>query len=798
MLKNYLKTAYRSLKKNRTFSIINILGLAFGLVACLLIVFYVFDELSYDSYNTKAGRIYRVNNDVKFAGNTKSYATSPAVMAGELKSTFPEIEQTVRFFDRGGFNVKKGDQNIYEEKMINVDPSIFTVFSLPMLYGNPATALLQPHTVVINQSTAQKYFNRTNVVGQILTFNDTALYKITGVIKDIPAQSHFNYDFLISLSTLRESNTNNWFNTDCNTYLLLKLGADYRKLEAKFPAFVRQNASGQLLNVFNLTFSKLTANGDYFRFDLTPLKQIHLRSNRIAELGANGNIQYVYIFLAIAILILLLACVNFINLSTARSANRAREVGVRKLLGSSRGYLVAQFLSESIILTFVATLIAVFTTWALLPEFNQLSGKHLIVTPHLMLYLVPGLFILVIAIGGLAGTYPAFVLSAFKPINVLKGKIMGSVQGVRLKGMLVVFQFSISVFLIIGTLVIYNQLKYIQSRDLGFNREQVLVVRNGRFLGEQAKIFKQMVKQLPGVENATLSTYLPTSLARASTILFKDPIQKQALSTQFWKVDADYLNTLGMKLASGRNFSDQMPTDSSAIIINETAARQLGFADPLNQNMYEGRTKYHIIGVIKDFNFESLRSNVTPLAFTLKYNRGKVAIRVNAANIPALIDQVGNIWRKLSPGHPFTYSFMDEDFNTIYNTEQRIGTIFIVFTSLAIIIACLGLFGLAAYAAAQRTKEIGIRKVLGADVVVIAAMLSKDFVRLVCIAILIASPLAWYAMNKWLQSFAYRVTLHWYIIALAGLAALLIAFITVSYQSVKAAIANPVKSLRSE
>jgi putative ABC transport system permease protein len=798
MIRNYIKTAFRSLTKNKGFTAINVLGLALGLATCLLIVCYVVDELSYDNYNVKAERIYRVNNDIKFGGNTKSYATAAAIFGTSVKSNFPQVEQVVRFLDRGGANVKKDDQDIYEEKMIYADPSIFDVFTLPMTSGNPATALTEPHTIVINERTAEKYFKSTNVIGQVLTFNDTAQYKITGVIKDIPSQSHFNFDFFISISTLAESRGNSWFANNFNTYLLLKPGADYKKLEARFPEFVRKNASGQLLNMFNLTFDKLEKSGNYFNFSLTPLKQIHLQSNRIAELGINSNIQYIYVFSAIAIFILLIAAVNFMNLSTARSANRAREVGVRKVLGSSRTSLMVQFITESIILTFFATLIAVFLAWALLPLFNQVSGKQLMVTSQLLIWMIPALLVIVMVIGVLAGSYPAFFLSAFRPVNVLKGKISGGFKGVRLRSFLVVFQFSISIFLIIGTLVIYNQLKFIQSKDVGYDRDQVLIVRNGRFLGDQAKTFKQEIKKLPGVKNATLSTFLPTALARESTVIFKDPIQKQALSTQFWEVDEDYLNTLGMKLASGRNFSDQMLTDSSAVIINEAAAKLLGFSNPLNENIYEGKTPYHIIGVIKDFNFESLRNNVSPLMLRLAANRGKVAVRISTANIPFLLSQIGEKWKQLTPGHPFTYSFMDQDFNNIYNTEQRIGKIFISFSTLAILIACLGLFGLAAYAAEQRTKEIGIRKVLGATVANITAMLSKDFLMLVMLSIIIASPIAWYAMNKWLQDYANRINIGWPVFVFAGSIAVVIAFITISFQSIKAALANPVKSLRSE
>jgi len=799
MIKNYIKTAFRSLTKNKEFTAINVLGLALGLATCLLIVFYVFDELSYDRYNVNLDRIYRVNDDIKFGSNTNSYATTPAALAPTVKNTFPEVEQVVRFLDRGGAMVKRGTENIYEEKMINVDASVFDVFTLPVINGDPANALKEPHTVVIDEHIANKYFNTTNVVGKTLVFNDTAVYKITAVIKDIPKQSHFNFEFLISMSTQPESRDINWFVNNFNTYVLLKPGSDPKKLEAKLPGFISKNASGQLLRVFNLTFNKLEQSGDYFKFNFTPVKQIHLRSNRIGELGVNGNLQYIYIFSAIALFILLIACVNFMNLSTARSVKRAREVGVRKVLGSSRKYLIAQFLCESVIVAFIAMIIAVCAVWALLPFFNQMAGKNLSVTPHMLARSIPALFILVFIIGGFAGSYPALFLSAVKPIDVLKGKVASGFKGGQLRSFLVIFQFSVSVFLIIGTLIIYDQLKYIQSKDIGYNRDHVLIVRNGRFLGKQAQNFKQEIKNLPGVKNATLSNFLPTALAKNGTTLFKNPVQKQALTTQKWTVDENYINTLGIKVIVGRDFSNQMATDSSAIIINQTAAKLLGFANPINQSLYEGKQQYHIIGVIKDFNFTSLRDNVTPLTLTLAENRGKLAIRINSANISALLSQIGEKWKQRAVGQPFTYTFMDQDFDVTYRTEQRIGTLFIAFSTLAILIACLGLFGLAAYATEQRTKEIGIRKVLGASVSTIVGMMSKDFIKLVCIAILIASPLAWWAMQKWfLQGYAYHQNISWWIVTFAGLGAILIAFVTVSFQAIKAALANPVKSLKTE
>lgn len=807
MIRNYLKTAYRTLIKNKGFTAINVFGLALGLTTCLLIVFYVFDELSYDRYNIKADRIYRVNNDTKFNGNLYSDAVTPAPLASTLLAGYPEVEKTVRFRQRGSAHVKKGDQNIEEQNITYCDPSIFEVFTLPMLSGNAVSALKEPNTIVITESIAKKYFNRTDVVGKTLTFNKVKNYTITGIIKDIPRQSHFRFDFYISMPTLDESKEDSWLSNNFQTYILLKKGADYKKIENEFPQLIKDYMGVQLQGVTHSSFNDFEKSGNYFRFSLVQLTKIHLESNRGGELGSNGNILYVYIFSAIATFILLIACVNFMNLSTARSSNRAKEVGVRKVLGSTRKYLIAQFLAESIIITLIATLIAVFAAWALLPLFNQISGKELSVSSSLLRWLLPSLAILILVIGCLAGSYPAFFLSAFQPIDVLKGKLAGGFKGRGLRSFLVVFQFSISIFLIIGTLVIYNQLKYIQNKDLGYNRDHVLVVQNTSALGPQAKIFKREIKQLPGVINTTLTGYAPTANRRNSGTLYKnhtlDP--KNALISQIWSIDEDYLGTLEMKLIKGRNFSKDMPTDSSALIINETAAKLLGFSNTINKQVYRSQDDfgkqietYHIVGVVKDFNFASLKDNIAPVVLKLDEDRDALNIRINSTNIPALLALVENKWKELSPHQQFVYSFMDQDFDAAYRSEQRIGTIFISFSTLAILIACLGLLGLAAYAAEQRNKEIGIRKVLGASVSTIVGMLSMDFIKLVVISILIASPLAWFAMNKWLQGFAYRENIQWWILVIAGTVAILIAFIPISFQSIKAALANPVKSLRSE
>jgi len=808
MIKNYIKTAFRSLQKNKGFTAINVLGLALGLATCLLIVFYVVDELSYDKYNVNASRIYRVNEDLKLGDNKVQYAVCMAPLAQTLKNDFPDVENTVRLKKIGDMHVTKGTESILEDNALFADPSVFDVFTLPAIYGDEKTALTEPNTVVITEDMAKKYFGRLNVVGEslIIDGNLQKPIKVTAVIKNIPEQSHFHADFLVSMASNPEGHSTEWLRSDYNTYVLMRKGADYKKLEAQFPQFLRKYSGGQMQQELNMSYDTFEKNGSYFRLNMMPLTDIHLHSNLTGELGINGNVEYVYIFSAIAIFILLIACVNFMNLSTARSANRAREVGVRKVLGSARKHLMFQFLAESTMVTFIAVIIALVAAMLILPAFNHFAGKNIVVNSHTLIWLAPSALIAILLIGFLAGLYPAFFLSAFNPMQVLKGKISAGFKGGALRSFLVVLQFSISIFLIIGTLVIYNQLHYIQNRDLGYNRNQVLIIQHAFELGDHAKTFKQEIKQLPGVTNATLSGYLPVKSTRGTGIFYKEAVAdpKQSLFPQIWSIDEDYISTLAMKIKSGRDFSAQMPSDSNAIVINETTAKFLGFTDPVNKVVYRSSggpnptyKPYTIIGMVKDFNFSSLRDNISPVVMQLNTDNSSLSIKVNTANIPALLSQIETKWKDFTPAH-FQYTFMDQDFDAMYRSEQRIGTIFIAFTTLAIVIACLGLFGLAAYAAEQRTKEIGIRKVLGASIANIAGMLSKDFIKLICIAIVISSPIAWYLMQKWLQDFAYRINIEWWVIAIAGFAAILVAFITISFQSVKAAVANPVNSLRSE
>lgn len=806
MLRNYFKVAFRNLWKNKGYSAINIFGLAIGLATCLLILIFVMDELSYDRFHKKADRIYRVDAEINFGGSHQHYAVASDPMGPTLKADFPQVEQAVRFRQYGGFRVKKGEENVQEHRVVHVDSTIFDVFSLPLLEGNPKTALSDPSSVVITEEMAQKYFGSAEVLGKILRIDDERDYRVSGVLKSIPKQSHIRFDFFRPLQS-EESRAGNWLSHNFNTYIVLREGADPKRLEAQFGAISKKYVGPQVQAFLNASLDELEKGGSYLRYSLMPLTKIHLQSNKAGEIGPTGNIQYVYIFSAIAAFILLIACVNFMNLSTARSANRAKEVGVRKVLGSHKKALVAQFLTESILISAVSLLLALGLAQLLLPFFNQLSGKEIEVGLFTKPWLLPSLVVLMLIVGLLAGSYPSFYLSSFQPVTVLKGKLSGGFKRSWLRSSLVVFQFSISIILIVGTVVIYSQLKFIRNKNLGFSRDQVLVVQNGYALGNKAASFKNEIKTLQGVEAVTMTGYLPTGVYRNDNPLFADASldQKSAVSLQNWYVDEDYVPTLKMQVVKGRNFNRQMATDSSGVLINEAAARLLPFAEPVGQTVYfveDMKTKqsrpFRILGVIKDFNFNSLREVVSPMALFYGQEQGSFAIRLQTADAGNILSLIQNKWKAMAPGQPFNHSFMDEDFNRIYEGEQRVGKIALSFSVLAILIACLGLFGLVTYAAEQRTKEIGIRKVLGASVGNIVNMLSIDFVRLVAVAILIAFPLAWYGMNKWLQDFAYRIPIDWKVFLVAGVAAVLIAVITVSAQAIKAALANPVKNLRTE
>ncbi len=642
MFKNYFKTALRNLSKNKFYTSINIIGLAVGLATCLLIFLYVVDELGYDKYNANAARIYRVNNDIKFNGNYLDLAQVPAVMGPTMLREMPQVQQYVRINWHGSFLVKKGDENIQEQRVAYADSTLFDVFTLPVIAGDAKTALKDYHSLVITETIAKKYFNSTDVVGKTMLMNDTSNYKITAVIKDIPKQSHFHFDFFVPMLENGGINEDNWLSENYTTYILLKKNADVKQLEAQLNPFMDKHVGPQLQSVVNISLSDFKKGGGYIRASLTPLTAIHLHSNKQGELEGNGNAEYVYIFSGIALMILLIACVNFMNLSTARSSNRAKEVGVRKVLGSLRANLIQQFLTESFLISFIALVVAVLMAWLLLPYFNQLAGKEINAAALLQPNMVLSLIVLMLIVGLLAGSYPAFFLSSFQPIDVLKGKLAKGFKRSWLRNSLVVFQFVISIVLIFGTIVIYNQLNYIRNKDIGFNRNQVVIINHANTLGNQTETFKNELLQVSGVQSATMSGYLPVNYGRNSNTYFTSPTldPTTGINVQAWTVDENYIPTLGLKIVEGRNFSPQFLTDSTGIIINEAAAKFLATKNLLNKKFYTLKDiqskqliDYHIIGIVKNFNFSSLRDVVTPLALFLGKDNGNISVRISSGDI---------------------------------------------------------------------------------------------------------------------------------------------------------------------
>ncbi|HEU4472091.1 MAG TPA: ABC transporter permease [Flavisolibacter sp.] len=809
MLKNYLKIAFRNLWKNKTFSLINIAGLAIGLCCFLLIAIYVMDELSFDRHNKHAERIYRVHADIRFGGNDLRLPQTSDMMGPMLRKDYPQVEEYTRIYSNSGSKLlKKGNGYIKEDKLAHVDSTFFDVFTAEPISGDLKYALNEPNTVVLTATAAIKYFGTVECLGKFIETREFSgkPYKVTAVIKDFPSNSHFDLQLLFPMKNVQydwgQFVSHNFF-----TYLLLKEGADPAALEAKFGEYVDRYVLPQAKQFMQIgSMAEFEKAGNKLKYSMMKLTDLHLRSDRSFELSAPGNIQYIYIFSAVALAILLIACINFMNLTTARSAGRAREVGIRKVLGTERRNLVLQFLSESTLMTVISFILALGLLYAVMPFFNDLAGKTMKVgqlsSPWLLLMLV----LLPFAVGLLAGCYPAFYLSSFKPIAVLKGKFSAGKAASGFRSTLVVVQFFTSIILIIATIVIYRQLDYIRSTNPGFERDQVMVVNDTYLLGSKAETFRNEVRALPGVLSGTLSSFLPVSnSARNDNSYSKEAVMdvNSGFNMQAWFVDQDYLSTMGMKLLKGRNFSSAFGSDSTAIIINETAAKFLDYKDPVGQRIYkhegDGTVRsFTIVGVIRDFNYESMRQPVRPLALFFGASTGLASFKVKTADLPALLRQVEGKWRSMTTGLPFSYSFLDESFDSMYRSERRVGRIALVFSMLAIFIACLGLFGLAAFVAEQRTKEIGIRKVLGANVRGIVQLISKDFIKLVLISFVFAAPLAWWAMHKWLEDFAFRTSISWWIFLLAGAIALLIALATVSVQSVRAAFANPVDNLRNE
>jgi putative ABC transport system permease protein len=825
MFKNYLITAWRNIQRNKTNSFLNIAGLSIAIACVILIVLYVQNELSYDKFFKDANHIFQVNMTATDNGveSTTGGNTAPAV-GPTLVSMYPEIESYIRIYRPGDVMVRyeentKTENYFTEKRVMAVDSDFLQVFNYNLLQGDASTCLQKPNSVVVTESTAKKYFGNTNAIGKVLLFDtDRKPFIVTAVLKNIPAQSSFQFDMLAPITAYAEVKKRswNWFWLQVNTYVKLKdnIAVDKGsivKLEAKFPVMVKEHAFNK---DYGQSFDEFVKKGGKLEYSLMPFTSVHLYANPMnvpARLTTLSDIKYVYIFSAIAFFIIVLACVNFMNLSTAQSATRAKEIGVRKVLGSAKLQLVKQFLTEAILYSFIATIIALVLVLLLIKPFNQVAGTAL--EFNFIFYWKTLLFIAALCLltGLLAGIYPAFYLTSFNPITVLKGLTLfkNNIGNLFIRNGLVVFQFTVSIALIICTIIVFQQLKYTQNKDLGLNKENVVVIANTKRLGSNEETFRQEITKQNGIVNASISSSIPTKNNFGDGYVPEPtetdkPLMKDIGLSSFM-VDENFIPTLKMHVLQGRNFSKEF-SDSASVILNETAAKMIGWKIAVGKYLsYPGNDqRFKVIGVVKDFNIASLRETVEPFALfhtssqTYNLNTSYISVRLQAGNISNYLQQLENKWKNFAPNTPFDYSFLDNDFDALYRSEQRMGTVFGIFTFLSIFVACLGLFGLSVFTAERRKKEIGVRKVLGASVQSVVALLSKDFLKLVLLSAVIAFPVAWFSMNEWLEDFAYRISIGWSVFIIAGFVALLIALLTISFQAIKAAIANPVKSLRTE
>jgi putative ABC transport system permease protein len=801
MLKNYFKIAFRNLWRKRAYSLINVTGLAVGMACCFLIFLYVHFELSYDRFHQKADRIYRVVGDQKSSTETLHWYVTPGPLARTIKAEFPQVQEVTRFINLGVL-VQKDHFKFREENTIWADSSIFSVFDFPLLYGDPRTALKEPNSVVLSETAAVKYFGHSNPVGQHLLLTSRNLPGVvTGVMKDIPGNSHIRADMMVSMATYTRS-VQPWVETSWgdylfSTYLLLSPGADPVVLQSKLPSLVQKYEGSDLKN----------RNASYTLW-LEPVTSIYLHSSYGAPV--TGSLDNVHILTVIGIFILLIAAVNFINLSTARSVERAKEVGIRKCAGAKSAELIGQFLIESMLIAVVAFFLALALCQFLLPLFNQLSGKTISGSIFDSMAYPFWLLMLALGIGLLAGVYPALVLSSFKPVIVLKGHFSSGSRGVVLRKALVVAQYTISISLVVSTLVVYSQLNFMERQPLGFDKDQVLVVSSS---GDSlARAFQRNIATIPAVEASSLTSAIPGRTYNSNgNDVWPVNVENskgswQRMNVAFYNADADFLPLYKIRLLAGRNFYKDTRNDSAGVIVNKTAALSLGYTESSlgqligRRTMGSGDSAFHtIIGVVDDFHFHSLKEPIQPLCIqTGQWWVQFLSIKINTGNLPGTLSALADQWQKAVPNRPFSYFFLNEDFDSQYGAEERFGRLFIYFSALALFISSLGLLGLSAYSTLQRTREIGIRKVLGASVSGIVGLLSGDFVKLVVIAFVVACPISWLAMHRWLQGFAYRTTLNGGLFVLAGAGALLIAVVTISTQAIKAALANPVESLRTE
>lgn len=808
MFYNYLKIAYRNLLKYKFISFINLFGLTVGFTCCLLILMFIVNELSYDKYHAKSDRIYRITRAF-FGNDGKKWlelGTVAPPFAPLLKNDFPDIQEITRLLPAGTTPFRYNEKIFNEENVYFADEHLFKVFDVKIVKGDPKRSLTEPYSIMISETVAKKYFGTDDPIDKVLKQGNYNV-KVSGVFTAFPQNSHLHPEMMISFNTLKdtlvygeENLRTNWGNNSFFTYLLFADNYPAKSLESKFPAFIDKHMSQK-----GSTYKPSQGTS----LSLQKLSEIHLHSHLDYEAEENGDIKRVYIFSAIALFILAIACINYMNLSTARSALRAREIGVRKVVGAERKEIIFQFLGESVLVTVVAMLLSILASWSLTPWLSKITGQYLDSSSILNWKFLAPMILVPVFVGILSGIYPAVFMSSFKPVLVLKGLMRANHNKFSFRQVLVVFQFAVSIILIICTVVVFQQLRYMQNKSLGYDRDHILTLLNPGDLNNSYESFRAQVMQYPSIKGVGRSSRIPTGRlldAQNASIPTADSVQPINADIKFVAADYDFIPTYGIQLAAGRNFSREFGTDTAGFIINETTVPLLGAKNA--QEVIGKRFRYseidgRIIGVVKDFNFESLHQKIVPMVFVMPSTaRGTfynyITVKVSGQDIKGAIASIEKQWTKFLPNTPFDYVFLDENFNRLYQAENRQGSLFTTFSFIAIFIACLGLFGLSAFTITQRIKEIGIRKVLGASTGSIVQLISKDFIKLVIISAVIAFPVAWFAMSEWLQDFAYRTDIHWWIFVASMLVAGLVALFTISLQAIKAALSNPVKSLRSE
>lgn len=808
MLGNYCITALRSFKRNKLYAVINIIGLAVGMACCIAIMLFVRHETSYDKHHSKSERLYRVTRQFfnpDGAVNLHLGVVAPP-FAPLLREDFPELEQVCRFMPDGSqTQLRYNNKPFMEKGFVWAEPNIFEVFTLPFIKGNPQTALSEPNSVVLTQETAERYFGTAEAIGQTI-FYDTLALKVTGVMKNLPSTTHFHFDFLCSFITLKqfapeEFEMNNWGSNNFGTYIVLPPALKPEVLEAKLPAFldkhIPRSASPGMAQI---------KPHDWTGLVLQKVSDIHLHSHLDSELEENGDIRYVWIFSIVAILVLFIASVNFTNLSTARSSERSKEVGVRKTMGAYREQIIVQFLSESVLLALISLIVGILLVWLALPVLNRFAGVQLSLWNSDVVFTVCVLFIIALIVGVGAGSYPAFILSAFEPVKILRG--IGSTHSRSLlRRLLVIGQFGIAVVLLVCMGVVLRQVEYCRSSNLGFTKENIVILRGNQQISERIEFIKSELQQHPGIISVAASKRIPSD--RLLDDLVWSVEKNGVMETPTFRIasvpiEHSFIPTYGMTMAAGRNFSPEFGTDGTqAFILNETAVKAIGwnFVDEAIGKKFEWdkSRKGTIVGVVKDFHFESMHEKIVPMLFLVdKSSLQTLSVKVHPENLPASLEFLRSKWKTYRPDVEFEYRFLDQQFDKLYRAEEKLGQLFGVFAGIAVFVACLGLFGLAAFTAERRTKEIGIRKALGASTMNIIALLSKKFLRLVSVGFLLACPLAYFVMNKWLQTFAYHATISVYILIVAGCIALTAAMLAVLGQTIKAASGNPVNALKYE